>query len=263
VDGVTLLRESFAIARRLDAVLSDYREHSALSRLNRGEAPQEGWPADLVRFLRAGRRYCRATRGAFDMTVGALVNLYRRGGASATEITRARATVGCDAIRIVGSNAEECGDEQPRCSRLALRAGTRLDPGALGKGYAVDAIVAALRAVGVRCAFVDFGGSSFYGLGAPPGRDGWPVGIDGASGDHPMEIVALRDRALSSSESLAAGRAHIVDPRTGALVTARRGAAVISASASEAEALSTALVVDPGLLDQLEQRFREARLRVW
>jgi thiamine biosynthesis lipoprotein len=104
------------------------------------------------------------------------------------------------------------------------RPGVELDPGGIGKGYAVDCMVAVLKAHGVRTALVSAGGSSIYGLGAPPDSPaGWTVRIRAPKDPHRTEVeVVLRDMSLSTSGSYekffrAEGRkySHIMDPRTG------------------------------------------------
>lgn len=251
-DGATILADAFAIARAHDALLSNYRGDSPLSLLNAGTLPAPT-PRALLRFLRLGQHYCAQTAGTFDLTIGGLLVALRAPAKDAARLAAARETVGCDKLRIDND-------------RALLGTGARLDPGALGKGYAVDAMVAALRSRGVKRAFIDFGGSSFYGLGTPRGRTGWPVLLDREAvrrGDLPRGRVSLRDAGLSSSATLAGGKPHIVDPRSGRLVTARRLAIVVSPSASDAEALSTALVVAPTLQPRLARAFPRARLRIF
>jgi thiamine biosynthesis lipoprotein len=99
-----------------------------------------------------------------------------------------------------------------------------LDPGGIGKGYAVDRMVDVLRRKSVDTALVAGSGSSIYGLGAPPDSPrGWPVDIRDPW--HPRQKAAdvfLKDMSMSTSGSYekffrAEGRiyAHIMDPRTG------------------------------------------------
>lgn len=250
--GAKILAEAFAIARAHDALLSNYRPESPLSLLNAGTLPAPT-PGALLRFLRLGQRYCQQSAGAFDLTIGELLATLRTPTKDAARLAAALETVGCDKLRIDND-------------RALLGAGTRLDPGALGKGYAVDAMVELLRARHVRRAFIDFGGSSFYGLGAPRGRRGWPILVDRDAvrrNDLPRGRATLQDAGLSCSATLAGGKLHIVDPRSGQLVTARRLAVVVSPSASEAEALSTALIVDPTLQRRLASAFPRARLRIF
>lgn len=125
----------------------------------------------------------------------------------------------------------------------------RLDLGAIAKGYAVDRIARVFRRDGIRRALINFGESSLYAMGTPPGLPGWPVLLR----DHAPESLAgglfLRDAALSVSGTHRmdlSGRGigtHVVDPRTGRPLRRRALAAVVGPSAETAEALSTALLV--------------------
>ena len=104
------------------------------------------------------------------------------------------------------------------------RPGVEMDPGGIGKGYAVDRMVEVLKKNGVRTALVAGSGSSIYGMGAPPDEPrGWPVKIkDPWDSRKTLAEVWLKDTSMSTSGSYekffrAEGKiyAHIMDPRTG------------------------------------------------
>ncbi len=126
----------------------------------------------------------------------------------------------------------------------------RLDPGGLGKGFAVDRAVRVLRAHGVERALVNFSGC-MYALGSPPGRSGWPVVVrDPARPNEVLGRVLLRDEAIASSGSYekthdSGGErlSHILSPQTLRPVETIRGAAVRAASATLADGWSTAATV--------------------
>ena len=190
---------AFAAARELDALLSDYQPQTPLARLNAtAGAPFAVVDPRLFAFLRRAVEDARRTEGLFDIAVGALVQGYRRGTiVDAKTLKDARSRSGSRLIEL----------EAPNRARLAWP-GVRLDPGGIGKGYAVDAIVAVLRARRVDRAFVDFGGSSVFGLGAPPERRGWPVLVPGVEPERPLGILWLKDEGFSSSESMPPPDAH-------------------------------------------------------
>src|SRR5258708_26724744 len=97
-----------------------------------------------------------------------------------------------------------------------------LDPGSIGKGFAVDSVVKILRNLGVSSAFISAGGSTLYAIGAVPGTAGWPVDIPDPT--HPGKIAAsilLKDTSLSTGACtekffIKDGHRyyHIFDPRT-------------------------------------------------
>jgi len=247
----TLLRaaatEAFDEADRIDRLMSHYRPESGLSRLNREAAagPVEVEP-ELFALIEEALRLSRETEGAFDITVGPLMKawgFFQGDGRVPGEAERARARA------VVGSQHLVL-DRGARTIRFD-RSGVALDLGGIAKGYAVDRIVTLLRHRAVDAALVNAGGSSIYGLGAPPGAEAWRVRIQ-----DPRDIgrealsVPLRDRALSVTGR--AGRqfeqdgvvyGHVMDPRLGAPVRGMVGAVVLSDTATEGDALGDAMFV--------------------
>jgi thiamine biosynthesis lipoprotein len=128
---------------------------------------------------------------------------------------------------------------------------TRLDPGAVGKGWALDRATARLRDAGVRRALVHGGTSTAFAAGDEPGREGWTIAIrDPRSTDGILAHARLRDASLSVSgqhgRTVAVGGrpvGHILDPRSGRPVDHTLLTAVVHASAMVSDALSTALLV--------------------
>jgi FAD:protein FMN transferase len=242
--GRRWIHTAVAEARRLDAELSSFRADSALSQLNR--AAGRGFravPDDLYRLLCVSRALSADTAGRFDVTVSPLVQLWERAGAAnrwpaTVDIAAARAAVGTRQLQL----------RQP--NRVALGAHAALELGGIGKGYAADRIADLLRRLGVTSALVNFGESSIVAIGPPPGRAPWRLWVrDGERLDGPL---ALRDMALSTSASLGqtrrvAGRriGHIIDPATGRPLVRRAQATIVARSATEAEAWSKALLIDP------------------
>ena len=242
-------RAALAEAARLDNLLSNYKPDSEWSAMNRA-AGREPFPvsAELFDLLSACAEYTRATEGAFDITVGPLLKawgFFKGEGALPPPdvVRRALADVGGANVRL---------DARTRTVSFA-RPGVELDPGGIGKGYAVDRMVAILRARGVSSAFVSAGGSSLYGVGAPPGEPrGWATRIR-----HPHDSsrtaaeVFLRDTSLSTSGSYekffrAGGTAysHIMDPRTGFPARGSSSVSVIAPRTIDSEAWTKAYFVN-------------------
>jgi thiamine biosynthesis lipoprotein len=232
---------------RIDRLMSHYRPDSPLSRVNR-EAARGPVAVDpeLFDFLELCLRWSRDSEGAFDVTVGPLMKawgFFRDEGRvpGEQELAAARARVGHRHVSL----------DRARRSVRFDREGVEIDLGGIGKGYAVDRAVARLRARGVASALVNLGGSSVYGLGAPPGDEAWSTGIaDPTSPEREALRVPLRDRALSVSGGYARSfvkggvtYAHIMDPRTGRPVSGVLSVAVLSASATDGDALDNVLFV--------------------
>jgi thiamine biosynthesis lipoprotein len=232
---------AFDEVHRLDRLLSNYKPDSEWSRLNRDAATRPiGVSAELFELLTACLEYSRQSDGAFDITVGPLMKVwgfYRDEGAlpPRSKVTNARGDVGYRHLVL---------DAQTRTARF-LRPGVELDPGGIGKGYAVDRMVSVLREHGTRIALVSAAGSSMYGLGAPPDdARGWRIPIS-APGDPARSVaeVFLKDLSVSTSGSYekffrAEGRvySHILDPRTGYPARGASSVSVIAARAMDTEA---------------------------
>jgi FAD:protein FMN transferase len=244
--GQTAERASAAVnhaldeASRLDAMLSNYKTYSEWSEMNRTASDRPvRLSQELFDLLANCLDYSRASEGTFDISVGPLMKVwgfYKGIGhmADRNELASAMQLVGYRYVLL---------DQRTLSVRFA-KSGVELDPGGIGKGYAVDRMVEILRREGVRAAFVSAGGSSIYALGAPPGEDGWPVKL--ADGRHPGLIAAtvcLRDESLSTSGSyekffVADGKrwSHIMDPRTGDPAGGMLSVSVIAPKTIDSEA---------------------------
>ncbi len=211
---------AFDEAHRLDELLSNYKPASEWSRLNREAAvhPVAVSP-ELFRLLSDCIDYSRASEGSFDLTVGPLMRAWGFSGGthnvpSADELRRALDLVGYKHIQLDPQNQTVHFD----------RPGVEIDPGGVGKGYAVDRMIAILRARGFRNALLAASGSSIYGLGNPPEEPrGWTIDI-ADPWDHRNNTaqVFLKDISLSTSGAyeksfrIAGHRySHIMDPRSG------------------------------------------------
>jgi FAD:protein FMN transferase len=207
-------------ARRLDDLLSNYKPDSEWSEVNRSaaERPVKVSP-ELFQLLSACIEYSRQSEGAFDISVGPLMKVwgfYKGTGhlPHRADVSAAMTKVGYQHIHL-----------DPAAGTVRFdKPGVEIDPGGIGKGYAVDRMVDVLKQAGVTTALVAGSGSSIYGLGAPPDEPkGWPVEIkDPWDTRKTVAQVFLKNMSMSTSGSYekffrAEGRiyAHIMDPRTG------------------------------------------------
>ncbi len=240
-----LIEQAFGEMARWERILSDYADGSELAHLNAAGAsgPVEISP-DLLAFLEESLALAARTGGAFDPTVGPLVDLYasRHGGRwpAPGEVEAARRGVGYRLLRV---------DPAARTARFEVP-GMRLDPGAIGKGVALDAAGELLRAGGVRWAFLRFG-RQVLAVGDGADRCGFPVEI--AASDllpDPPPTLFLRDASAATSGNSERGLVvdgrrlgHVMDPRSGLPVSGAGSVTVIARRAALADALSTALLV--------------------
>lgn len=238
----------FEIVDQLDALLSNYQQQSELSRINRtaGREPVTTDP-ETFRFLKESLAWSARSDGAFDITVGRLMKawgFFRSTGhvPSDAELEKVRAVTGWRRVVL---------DAGTRTVRFTSP-GVELDPGGIGKGFAVDAAVEALRADGVKAAMLSAGSSTIYCLGAPPDAKGWQIRVPNPQrpGDDAISTVTLRDTSLSTANCsekhfIVGGHqyCHIMDPRTLRPVEGRLQATVIAPSATDSDALSNVMFV--------------------
>jgi thiamine biosynthesis lipoprotein len=231
---------ALAEAKRLDELLSNYRSESELSRVNR-LASQSPVPVstEFLHFLSACLAYSRASEGAFDITVGALMK-------ASGFFQQAGRLPGPEQIRLaLGKTGyrKVIVDEGSMTVRFAEE-GLELDPGGIGKGFAVDNMADILRRNRVHSALISAGGSTIYALGAPPGQPGWKVNIkDPRKPSSVIETVRLKDEAISTTGTTEKffwdeGNiwGHILDPRTGYSSMDTLAVSVIAPQAVDSEA---------------------------
>jgi thiamine biosynthesis lipoprotein len=240
---------AFDEARRLDRLLSNYIQTSEWSAVNRDAASRPVTvSAELFDLLEACADYHQRSRGAFDITVGPLMKVwkfYKGEGAlpKPPEVASALSLVGMRHVRL---------DRAARTVRFD-RPGVELDPGGIGKGYAVDRMVEVLKRHGVTAALVSAAGSSVYGLGAPPDEPrGWRMEIS-APGELDTMVAEtfLKDLSISTSGSyekffVAEGRrySHLMDPRTGYPAQGVSAVSVVSPRTTDSEAWTKAVFIN-------------------
>jgi thiamine biosynthesis lipoprotein len=177
---------------------------------------------DLWVVLERAQRVSERSGGAFDVTVGPYVLLWRKARREnklpdAARLEEARLSVGYTQVRL-----------DPKRHEVELLApAMRLDLGGIAKGYAIDAALQVLGARGIKSALVS-GGGDMAMSDPPPGRKGWRIELAplDASNAPPARFVLLAHAGLATSGDLfqrleIGGKrySHIVDPRTGVGLT--------------------------------------------
>jgi thiamine biosynthesis lipoprotein len=239
---------AFDEARRIDALISNYRDDSEWSRINR-DAPRRSVKIseESAKLIADCLAYSRKSEGAFDITVGNLMKVwgfYKGSGRlpSEREIRGALTSVGYRAVVL---------DEAAGTVRFT-KSGLEIDPGGIGKGYAVEKIAGLFREYGVKSAMISAGTSSMYAIGAPPDEPkGWRTEVRDPSREGALIEIFLRDQSLSTSGSYEKffrvdGKtySHIFDPRTGMPAQGTAQVSVVADSALDSEAWTTALFVN-------------------
>jgi FAD:protein FMN transferase len=236
--------------QRIEAQLSLYRPDSEVAHLNARAARE--WvrvSPEVFRLLQQAADLSSKTDGTFDITIAPLVRCWGFMGGTGQRptpeaIEQARQTVGMQHVEL---------DPENFAVRF-LRPGVMLDFGAIGKGHAIDKSAELLREEGITSAILHGGTSTVFAIGKPPDQRAWKVAIEAppeteGAQSKPLAVVELHDEALSVSavwgksfSSAGKNFGHIIDPRTGYPAESAHLAAVVLPSASETDALSTALL---------------------
>ena len=237
------VERAFAAVREVDAQMSVHRADSELSRLNRaaGLGPAPVSPA-LLEVVEQACACARRSGGLYDPTVLPLMTLYgfygpERVSLPATaEVDRALAAVAFEDVQV---------DRGAGTIALARR-GMGLDLGSIGKGWAADRAVAALRAAGVTSGLVDAGGN-VVGLGVPEdGADGWSVALFHPRTGRSERVFTLKDAAVATSanneryRTIAGHRlGHIFDAKRGTPADGHVSVSVLARTGVESDQMST------------------------
>ncbi|WP_281782107.1 FAD:protein FMN transferase [Lysobacter auxotrophicus] len=239
------------IQSRLDAVvaqMSNWEPTSDLSRYNASDAGSwQMLPDDFFDVLSCALDIAHASGGAFDPTVGPLVDGWGFGpsGPTAERFSPDAARAQVQWRRVVLDRGGR---------RVLQPGGTRLDLCAIAKGFGVDAVAAHLRSLGIEAALVEVGGELF-GFGRKPDGSPWRVIVEGWQGDeddaHEPRLLALDNLAVATSgdrwhrrEHQGRRISHTLDPRNGHPVANAPVAVTVAANdAMRADAWATALTV--------------------
>lgn len=228
---------AFAELDRLEQELSRFLPNSDITRINHLATQQPlCLGLDAFECLKLAKRISEQTNGAFDVTVGPLMQCWLNPdktlrSPSAEELAEARRHIGMTLLDL---------DEAQHTVTLQASP-MHLDLGAVGKGYAVDVMTNLLREWDIEIALIHGGRSSVFALGAPPKKSGWPLTL--SHPQRPTEILnhlTLRNQAISGS-GLQKGQ-HIINPRTGQPLSGQRASWAITLDAATSDAVSTAFM---------------------
>ncbi len=236
---------AFARLKELNGIFSDYDPHSELSRLSATAGSGKGVPVSdpLWDVLSQSQAWSQASEGAFDITVGRIVKLWRIARRAKRmppedQLREALATVGYERLQL------DCTSH----TAVLQTEGTQLDLGGIAKGYATDAALQVLREHGCPRALVDGGGDISLG-DPPPGRGGWRIGVaplDAAA--EPSQFLTLANCAVATSGDAfqhvtlnGVRYSHIVNPQTGLGLSNISSVTIIAPSGATADALASAV----------------------
>ena len=247
----------FKEINRLDYLMSNYKEESELSKVNKYAASE---PTDcdneLAYVIEQSLRYSDITDGAFDITVGPLMKkwgFFKEQGKipGKEELESVLKSVSYKNIIIEEKIKKSLFRDPGVAKTVSFRnSGTQIDLGGIGKGYAVDMAIRVLQGNRIHSALINFAGN-IYAYGTPPGKDSWVIGLQ-----HPRKSERLlgsfeiKDKAVSTSGDYekfftidGERYSHIIDPRTGYPVKGIVSVTIVTDNATRADALSTGVFV--------------------
>jgi thiamine biosynthesis lipoprotein len=230
---------AFSDVALVEELMSLYRADSQLVQLNRYGVVHRPHPY-LVEVLNYAQTLSQRSKGAFDVTVQPLWELYQQAMQRGelpreTEVAAARQRVSWRKLFVSPD-------------KITLRSGAAITLNGVAQGYAADRALAALRQHGVKHALVDAG--ELGALGGKPSNGAWTVGVQ-----HPRDANAYVALTNLSNGCLATSgdyettfspdflHHHLFDPRTGRSPQELASVTVAARSAMEADGLSTAVFV--------------------
>jgi FAD:protein FMN transferase len=225
---------AFEEVRRLEYELSRFISSSDVTRI-RCAAPGEEIPIGIAAMdcLRLAQQVHRDTKGAFDVTLGNLLEERRdeSGLIAAPDVSSTRFASRMSALQL---------NEEANCVRV-LQSDVHLDFGAIGKGYALDESAKTLREWSIENALLHSGQSTFLALGEAE-KSPWRIALRNPLDETPLVEIQLRDCAISGSGMVLHGQ-HIIDPHNGLAASGKIATWAIASSAALSDALSTAFMV--------------------
>lgn len=240
-------KNAFDRIRSLNQILSDYEDDSELNAVRHSSGSGEWIPVspELWTVMRQSDRFAKETAGAFDITAGPLIQLWKRARRqralpAPAKLAEAQTRTGHYYIHYRNNDR----------AVILWRKGMRLDLGGIAKGFAMDEAMKALRREGIRRALITGGGDMVAG-DPPPGKPGWKIELPRLDETNsPPEFISLRNAAFATSGDryqfvVLNGKrySHVVDPRTGISLTDHSLVYVIAPTGMIADGLATAASV--------------------
>ncbi|MBN2314959.1 MAG: FAD:protein FMN transferase [Sedimentisphaerales bacterium] len=251
--GTRCVEAGLAEIRKVDELMSDYKDDSEISLVNKKAAQQAVRVSESTfEVLQKSMAFSQLTDGAFDITIGPLVDIFHKTqkkhvAPTQEQIEQAKTKVGFEKLIL---------DTENQTVRLADD-GMRLDLGGIAKGYGVDKAVEAARRRGAVGVMVNIGGDVRC-FGEPPeGRDHWLIGLqdpnsggEGFNGGGLVLTLRVKNAAVATSGDyeqfvIIDGKrySHIMNRKTGTSVEGLSSVTIISENATDADALATSVSV--------------------
>jgi len=250
IDRPTISTEIYQRLDEINSQMSTYMETSTLSLFNQSNTQDwEEIPPELYAVIEEALRINKLSYGAFDITIGPVVNLWGFGPEAQLEIIPEESTIK-ETLDNVGSQQIHLR-EQPYAIRKD-KPDLYIDLSAIAKGYAVDVIADYLDELSINNYMVEIGGE-IKTRGINPDNKIWQIGIEKPLNDQRsvQTIITLKNTAMATSgdyrnyfEKNGNRYSHTIDPSTGKPITHKLASVtVLHPSTMTADAMATALLV--------------------
>jgi len=246
------IETAFEEINKVDDLMSDYKSDSEINRVNKdGFKTAVRLSQSTYEVLQRSIQFSKLTDGAFDVTVGPLVDLFRAAKdkevlPSEDDISQAKSKVGFEKLKL---------DDQNQAVQFTVE-GMRLDLGGIAKGYAIDRAIEAMQSHGAIGGMVDIGGD-IRCFGAPlKNKPHWTIGLQNPNveQDTPDQKLTLKLKLANGAVATSGDyqqfviiegkrRSHIIDRKTGASAQGLSSVTIIADNATDADALATAVSV--------------------
>ncbi|MCK0192407.1 FAD:protein FMN transferase [Arenibacter sp. F20364] len=229
----------------LNASLSNYLPQSEINLLSKSPNMNVAVSEDLFQLLNISVDYSKNTNGAFDITLGPLIELWKKAREnrqipSITEIKTTQQRTGSGNVEFPTGNTVRLKQE-----------GMQLDVGGIGKGFAADKAINLLKKNGITAALVDMGGDITVS-DPPPHKEYWVLGFSyfDKNGEEVFQKVKLKNLAIATSGDLyqyavidGKRYSHIINPKNGMALSNNIQVTVVAANGGMADAYASALSV--------------------
>jgi len=237
---------AFAEMARLEGILSNWKENSKISKINRSQAGK--WipvSREIFEVLSKGMKISESTNGAFDLTVGKLTRLW---GFYTGEPKKPSKEKLDEALAVVDYSLIELDSKKQ--ALLIKKSGVEIDLGGVAKGYILEKGFEVLKSFGIKAGLIN-GSGDIYVWGKKPGDKLWNIAVeDPLNRNRPLTILSVTDTAIFSSgdyerKFIEEGKVyhHILDPKTGLPANKCHGVTIIGKSISDINGLSSAVFV--------------------
>ncbi len=231
---------AFSELDRIEQELSRFIENSDISRINNLSKNQSTIVgSEVFECLQACQMIFQDTEGAFDISSGPLVKLWREKNKFNDSELKSRLN---NALKYMGLEKLEINPVNHEVTLIVDN--IHLDLGGYGKGYALDKMAEILHEWSIYVALLHGGRSSALALAAPQEQEGWPISISDP-GNPQIEIKKHYLKFASVSGSGMQKDSHIINPYTGYPIKDRVAAWALTNSAAFSDALSTAFMIMP------------------